>query len=428
MIWLFTDGACSGNPGPGAWAWILDHYGVRSQGSGYVTSTTNNRMELTAVLEGLKSLGTCSAVTVVSDSSYVVQGMQRWIYGWQANGWKNSQKKPVENQDLWKALIEVAHNFPNIIWQWVKGHGTHADNIEVDGLARNTLKAKGALGLGSLSHDTDASCFKDPKEWRPVAEWWIGDDQHRRGLWTDFLSHSGLALGYFQDVHRTIFLGLEWQKTCLDTVIAHVKSNISLRAVPEVSLTVTPQLEEYSAYEAYGFSRASSASTTWKKVLLGLCFLVIPSSYANKIPPKKNALKHAYLKSKKVYWRSGPGNEHPVTWIYSTPGWPVFIRKRWSYWCQIQDVKGTIGWVHGNLLAFRRIAFITHTRTPLRTSYSSQSPIKAYLQPGVLALCIEQHADWMRVRLLKERYEGWIHTEHMWQPEQEKHDGKKSKK
>jgi ribonuclease HI len=425
MIWLFTDGACSGNPGPGSWAWILDCYSVRTQGAGYVASTTNNRMELTAVLEGLKSLGTCSAVTVVSDSAYVVQGMQRWIHGWQANGWKNSQKKPVENQDLWKALIEVAQKFPNIIWQWVKGHGTHADNIEVDALARDTLKTQKDSRLAQASDSI--SCLEDTKEWRPVFEWWIGDVQHRRGLWTRFVPHSGLTLAYFQDVHPTIFLGLEWQKTCLDTVISYVKPNAMFCAGLEPSLTVKPQLEERSAYEAYGFSPTSLASTTWKKILLVGCFLGTFLSHANTptLAVKKNAPKHAYLKSKKVYWRSGPGNEHPVTWIYSTPGWPVFIRKRWSYWCQIQDVKGTIGWVHGNLLVFRRIAFITHTKTPLRTSHSSQSSIKAYLQPGVLALCIEQHADWMRVRLLKERYEGWIHIKHMWQPEQEKHHGKK---
>lgn len=134
---VYTDGACSGNPGPGGWAWAVSPEGVPN-GSGNETPSTNQRMELLAVLEALRSLGVGSeagAVEVVSDSTYVVNCFRdRWWANWQRNGWKNSKKEPVANADLWKPLIELV-NSGNVTFRWVKGHSGDRMNDLVDQLA-----------------------------------------------------------------------------------------------------------------------------------------------------------------------------------------------------------------------------------------------------------------------------------------------------
>lgn len=136
-IVVYTDGACSGNPGPGGWAWAVSPEGVPN-GSGNETPSTNQRMELLAVLEALRSLGVGSEagpVEVVSDSTYVVNCFRdRWWANWQRNGWKNSKKEPVANADLWKPLIELV-NSGTVSFRWVKGHSGDRMNDLVDQLA-----------------------------------------------------------------------------------------------------------------------------------------------------------------------------------------------------------------------------------------------------------------------------------------------------
>lgn len=136
---LFTDGACSGNPGPGGWGALLRCKGVEKELSGAEADTTNNRMELMAAIEGLKSLKRACAVDLYTDSKYVLQGLTEWLPGWKARGWKTADKKPVKNQDLWMALDEqVARH--HVTWHWVKGHAGHAENERVDELARMAIK------------------------------------------------------------------------------------------------------------------------------------------------------------------------------------------------------------------------------------------------------------------------------------------------
>ena len=136
---LFTDGACSGNPGPGGWGALLRYKGVEKELSGAEPDTTNNRMELMAAIEGLKSLKRTCAVDLYTDSKYVLQGLTEWLPGWKARGWKTADKKPVKNQDLWMALDEqVARH--HVTWHWVKGHAGHAENERVDELARMAIK------------------------------------------------------------------------------------------------------------------------------------------------------------------------------------------------------------------------------------------------------------------------------------------------
>lgn len=139
FVELFTDGACSGNPGPGGWGALLRCKGVEKELSGAEPDTTNNRMELMAAIEGLKSLKRACAVDLYTDSKYVLQGLTEWLPGWKARGWKTAGKKPVKNQDLWMALDEqVARH--HVTWHWVKGHAGHAENERVDELARMAIK------------------------------------------------------------------------------------------------------------------------------------------------------------------------------------------------------------------------------------------------------------------------------------------------
>jgi len=131
---IFTDGACKGNPGPGGWAAILRSAGHEKELVGGETATTNNRMEMTAVLRGLQALKEPCAVTVHTDSRYVIDGMTQWIFGWQKRGWVNAAKKPVANEDLWRELIAAARPH-KVGWQWIKGHSGHPENERCDALA-----------------------------------------------------------------------------------------------------------------------------------------------------------------------------------------------------------------------------------------------------------------------------------------------------
>ena len=133
-VTLITDGACLGNPGPGGWACLLRSSPHYREIYGSHLHTTNNRMELTAVLEGLSALKQPCRLTIVTDSEYVRQGITEWIREWKKNGWRNANKKPVKNQDLWQALDkELAGH--EVKWQWVKGHAGHSDNDRADHLA-----------------------------------------------------------------------------------------------------------------------------------------------------------------------------------------------------------------------------------------------------------------------------------------------------
>ncbi|MCG8535766.1 MAG: ribonuclease HI [Pseudomonadales bacterium] len=135
---IYTDGACKGNPGPGGWGVLLRYKGQEKQLKGAEPETTNNRMELTAALEGLKSLKRPCKVSLTTDSQYVRKGITEWIHGWKKKGWKNASKKPVKNADLWQALDEATQQH-DIEWHWVKGHSGHAENELVDQLANEAI-------------------------------------------------------------------------------------------------------------------------------------------------------------------------------------------------------------------------------------------------------------------------------------------------
>ncbi|HSU33720.1 MAG TPA: ribonuclease HI [Bryobacteraceae bacterium] len=134
QVQLITDGACKGNPGRGGWAFILRYGEHKREMFGSAPETTNNRMELTAVIEGLKRLKEACAVEIITDSEYVKNGMTKWIAGWKRNGWKSSDKKPVKNQDLWMELDKLV-NSHRVQWTWTKGHALHEDNNRCDELA-----------------------------------------------------------------------------------------------------------------------------------------------------------------------------------------------------------------------------------------------------------------------------------------------------
>ena len=132
---IYTDGACSGNPGPGGWGAILRYGKTEKELSGGNLQTTNNQMEMTAVIEALKVLKEPCDITLTTDSQYVVKGMTEWLDGWIAKGWKNSTKKPVANQDLWQILADLSKKH-HIHFKWVKGHAGHLENERCDALAR----------------------------------------------------------------------------------------------------------------------------------------------------------------------------------------------------------------------------------------------------------------------------------------------------
>ena len=136
----FTDGACSGNPGPGGWGVVLQAIDAgdivkERELSGGAGETTNNQMELMAAINALETLDRASSITVVTDSSYVKDGVSTWIHGWKQNGWKTAAKKPVKNVELWQRL-DAAQARHNVTWEWVKGHAGHPENERADALAR----------------------------------------------------------------------------------------------------------------------------------------------------------------------------------------------------------------------------------------------------------------------------------------------------
>ena len=133
---IFTDGACSGNPGPGGWGALLRYRGTEKELSGAEAETTNNRMELMAAIAALESLTRPVTVQLYTDSVYVRDGITKWIHGWKQNGWKTAAKKPVKNVDLWQRLDETAGRH-DIEWHWVKGHAGHPENERADQLARD---------------------------------------------------------------------------------------------------------------------------------------------------------------------------------------------------------------------------------------------------------------------------------------------------
>lgn len=137
-IVIHTDGACSGNPGPGGWGAILHWKGHEKELSGAEAETTNNRMELMAAIAALEALKRRSTVRLVTDSTYVRDGVTKWIHGWKRNGWKTAAKKPVKNEDLWKRLDAIASNH-DVTWEWVKGHAGHPENERADQLAREAI-------------------------------------------------------------------------------------------------------------------------------------------------------------------------------------------------------------------------------------------------------------------------------------------------
>lgn len=138
-VTIYTDGACSGNPGPGGWGTVLMYGEHKREIAGYVSMTTNQRMELTAVIEGLNLLKEECKVKLYSDSAYVINAFnQRWLDNWQRNGWKNAKKDPVENQDLWKELLKLTKKH-QVTWIKVKGHSDNIYNNRCDELARDEI-------------------------------------------------------------------------------------------------------------------------------------------------------------------------------------------------------------------------------------------------------------------------------------------------
>ncbi len=135
---IFTDGACKGNPGPGGWGVLLRYKGKEKTLKGAEADTTNNRMELTAALEALRSLKRPCKVNLTTDSQYVRKGITEWIHGWKRKGWKNASKQPVKNADLWKELDAISHQH-EVHWHWVKGHSGHRENEIVDQLANDAI-------------------------------------------------------------------------------------------------------------------------------------------------------------------------------------------------------------------------------------------------------------------------------------------------
>ncbi|MCJ1961746.1 ribonuclease HI [Novosphingobium mangrovi (ex Hu et al. 2023)] len=140
QIEIFTDGACKGNPGPGGWGALLRMGEHEKEMSGSEAETTNNRMEMTAVIKALEVLNQPCEIVLCTDSKYVIDGITKWVHGWQKKGWVNAAKKPVANDDLWREML-AATKPHKITWQWVRGHNGHAENERVDQLASDAAKS-----------------------------------------------------------------------------------------------------------------------------------------------------------------------------------------------------------------------------------------------------------------------------------------------
>ena len=138
-VTIYTDGACSGNPGPGGWGAILISGAHRKELSGGEAATTNNRMELTAAIAALDALKRPSRVDIHTDSEYVQKGISTWIHGWKRNGWRTGRKEPVKNADLWQRL-DAAQARHDVHWHWVRGHAGHTENERADELAREGME------------------------------------------------------------------------------------------------------------------------------------------------------------------------------------------------------------------------------------------------------------------------------------------------
>jgi ribonuclease HI len=145
MIEIYTDGACSGNPGPGGWGALLRTGEIEKEIFGGEPATTNNRMELLAVIEALQSLKEPVVARVYTDSQYVQKGISEWIHSWKRRGWKTAGKEPVKNEDLWRRLDALA-NRHTLEWHWVRGHNGHPENERVDALARAGLEQSRRAG------------------------------------------------------------------------------------------------------------------------------------------------------------------------------------------------------------------------------------------------------------------------------------------
>jgi ribonuclease HI len=149
QVQLITDGACLGNPGKGGWACILRYGDHKREVFGSEPHTTNNRMELTAAIEGMRLLKESCSIEVVTDSNYLKNGITTWIHGWKRNGWKTADKKPVVNQDLWMELDALVASH-KVKWEWTKGHASHEDNNRCDELAseaaRDQISSRKAAG------------------------------------------------------------------------------------------------------------------------------------------------------------------------------------------------------------------------------------------------------------------------------------------
>ena len=138
---IFTDGACSGNPGPGGWGAILRYRGTEREINGGEANTTNNRMEMMAAIQAVEALRRPSRIILYTDSTYLSNGITKWIHGWKRRGWKTAGKKPVKNQDLWQRLDNATAGH-NIEWRWSKGHAGHRENERADALARDGIPGK----------------------------------------------------------------------------------------------------------------------------------------------------------------------------------------------------------------------------------------------------------------------------------------------
>jgi ribonuclease HI len=141
---IFTDGACRGNPGPGGWGVLLRANGVEKELLGGEADTTNNRMELTAVIRALEALKRPCRARLYTDSQYVQKGISEWIHRWKRSGWRTADRKPVKNEDLWRRLDELAQ-MHKIEWHWVKGHAGHPENERADRLANKGIPASGNI-------------------------------------------------------------------------------------------------------------------------------------------------------------------------------------------------------------------------------------------------------------------------------------------
>jgi ribonuclease HI len=139
LVEIFTDGACSGNPGPGGWGTLLRYKGVEKELHGYESETTNNRMEMMAIIMGLETLKRSCTIALYTDSQYVLKGVTEWLKGWKERDWKTANKKPVKNVDLWQRLDQACDRH-HITWHWVKGHAGHIENERVDSLARAAIE------------------------------------------------------------------------------------------------------------------------------------------------------------------------------------------------------------------------------------------------------------------------------------------------